>query len=103
MGTTALEEQSKFPSITREYNLLVPTDVKFADYKAEIENTSKKIIDIEVKDLYKGKGVKEGTTSQLIQITYNSFDETLTSEEVEAIERQWFEKITDKYKIALKG
>lgn len=103
MGTTALEEQSKFPSITREYNLLVPTDVKFADYKAEIENTSKKIINIEVKDLYKGKGVKEGTTSQLIQITYNSFDETLTSEEVEAIERQWFEKITDKYKIALKG
>lgn len=103
MGTTALEEQSKFPSITREYNLLVPTDVKFADYKAEIENTSKKIINIEVKDLYKDKGVKEGTTSQLIQITYNSFDETLTSEEVEAIERQWFEKITDKYKIALKG
>ena len=103
MGTTALEEQSKFPSITREYNLLVPTDVKFADYKAEIENTSNKIINIEVKDLYKGKGVKEGTTSQLIQITYNSFDETLTSEEVEAIERQWFEKITDKYKIALKG
>lgn len=103
MGTTALEEQSKFPSITREYNLLVPTDIKFADYKAEIENTSKKIINIEVKDLYKGKGVKEGTTSQLIQITYNSFDETLTSEEVEAIERQWFEKITAKYKIALKG
>ena len=103
MGTTALEEQSKFPSITREYNLLVPTDVKFADYKAEIEKTSNKIINIEVKDLYKGKGVKEGTTSQLIQITYNSFDETLTSEEVEAIERQWFERITATYKIVLKG
>ena len=103
MGTTPLEEQSKYPSITREYNLLVPNGVNFADYKADIEKTSNKIVEIETKDLYKGKGVKEGTTSQLLQITYNSFEETLTSDEVEAIERQWFEKINAKYKIVLKG
>ncbi len=103
MGTTALEEQSKFPSITREYNLLVPNDVKFVDYKTEIEKTSNKIVNIEVKDLYKGKGVKDGTTSQLIQIEYNSFDETMTSEDVEKIEKQWLEKISTAYKIVLKG
>lgn len=103
MGTTALEEQSKFPSIVREYNLLVPTSVKFADYQKEIENTSDKITNIDVKDLYKGKGVKEGTTSQLLQITYNSFDGTLTGEEVENIEKTWLEKIKQTFNIALKA
>lgn len=103
MGTTALEEQSKYPSITREYNLLVPNGVKFADYKEEVEKTSDKIVCIEVKDLYKGKGVKEGTTSQLLQITYNSFEETLTSEQVEKIEKAWLKTIEDKFKITMKA
>lgn len=86
-GRTPLEEQSKFQSIIREYNLLVPNGVKFSEYSKLIKEKSNLIREIEVKDIYNGKGVKENHSAILISVEYNNFDKTLVSEEVEVIEK----------------
>lgn len=90
MGTTAIEEVSKYPSILREYNFLVPTDEIFANYSQDIKVLSPYIKEISVKDIYKGKGVKDGFVSILLQIEYVSKDKTLTAEEVEEIEEKMY-------------
>lgn len=90
MGTTAIEEVSKFPSILREYNFLVPTDEVFDTYSKEIKSLSNYIKSIKVNDIYKGKGVKDGFISVLLEIEYGSNEKTLMAEEVEEIEARMY-------------
>lgn len=90
IDSTPIEEVSKYPSIVREYNFLVPTDAVFDRYSADIKNLSEYIRDIKVNDIYKGKGVKEGYVSVLLQIEYLSFEKTLLTEEVEDIEKNMY-------------
>ena len=101
-GRTALEVQSKFQSIIREYNLLVPNGVKFSDYSKEISKISPVIKEIIVNDIYNGKGVKENHSAILIQIEYSSLEKTLTFEEIETLEKQMLEKLKSNFNIELK-
>ncbi len=101
MGVTPLKAQSKFPSIVREYNLLVPDGVQYSDIKGVI-NKSSYVVDIQVRDIYKGKGVTQGTKSLLLQVEYNREDDTLTGEQVEQIEKEWLGLLDKNYKITLK-
>lgn len=102
MGSTAIEEVSKYPSITREYNFLVPTDAMFENYSKIIKATSEYIKDIKTKDIYKGKGVPEGFVSILLEIEYGSNEKTLTAEEVEQVESAMYLALDLQYHIRLK-
>lgn len=101
-NSTKIGQISKFPSIFREYNLLVENNKEFAKYAEDIKQISNTIVSLEVKDIYKGKGVKEDYTSVLIAIEYSSMDKTLSSEEIEEIEKQILDMLKQKYDIQLK-
>lgn len=101
-GRTPLETQSKFQSILREYNLLVPNGTKFIDYSKTIKEISPLIKEIIVEDIYNGKGVKENHSAILVQLEYSSLEKTLTFEEIEEIEKQMLEKLKSSFNIELK-
>jgi len=96
MGSTAIEEVSKFPSVVREYNFLVPTDAVFDEYSGEIKKLSDYIKSIKVNDIYKGKGVKDGYVSILLEIEYGSNLKTMTTEEVEDVESKMYSMLKAK-------
>ena len=102
MGSTAIEEVSKYPSVVREYNFLVPTDAKFEEYSKAIRGASEYIKNISIKDIYKGKGVTEGFVSVLLEIEYGSNEKTLTTEEVETAESAIYLALEVVYHIGLK-
>lgn len=102
MGVTPLENPSKFPSIEREYNILVKDGVQYADIKDVILNTSPFVKSIDLIDIYKGKGVKNGFVSLLLKIEYNNPEDTLASQDVESIESSWLLEVREKYDVRLK-
>lgn len=102
MGVTPLKPQSKFPSIVREYNLLVADGVEYKNIENVIYSVSNCVKSVYVCDIYRGKGVKEGTKSLLLQVEYNGDDETLTASEVEEMEKTWLNKLDKDYKVTLK-
>jgi len=101
-NNTEIGQISKFPSVFREYNLLVENTKKFAEYSQDIKNISDTIVNLEVKDIYKGKGVQDGYTSILIALEYSSMERTLSSEEIEEIENKMLAMLKEKYNIQLK-
>jgi phenylalanyl-tRNA synthetase beta chain len=96
IGSTAIENVSKYPSILREYNFLVPKDEIYAEYVKEIRDLSDYITSVKVNDIYKGKGVKDGFVSVLLEIEYSSMDKTLLTEEVEEIENKMYTKLKNR-------
>ncbi len=100
--STPVKQVSKFPSVVREYNFLVEKDKAYQDYSNEIVSTSPYITSIQVKDIYTGKGVKDGFISVLISLEYNSMEKTLSAEEIENIEKTMFTNLKNKYGIEIK-
>ena len=103
MGVTPLEKQSKFPSVVREYNLLVKDGTEYKQFSNVIKSQSSLIKSIQVKDIYRGKGVEKGYTAILIEIEYNDENETLTSTIVEDIENKWLNQLKNDFAITLKS
>ena len=103
MGVTPLGKQSKYPSIIREYNLLVKDGIEYQSIANLIKEQSQFIIGIQVKDIYRGKGVDKGYTALLLEIEYNDYNETLTSQRVEDIEKSWLSKLQSKFGVTLKA
>jgi phenylalanyl-tRNA synthetase beta chain len=101
--TTTLEEVSKYPSVVREYNLLVPNGALYKEYAKDIHAAANEIKQIDVIDLYKGKGVKEGYASVLISVEYVSNEKTLTAEEIERDEQAFLTVLKQKHQIELKA
>ena len=100
--STPVKQVSKFPSVVREYNFLVEKDKAYQDYSNEIVSTSPYITSIQEKDIYTGKGVKDGYVSVLISLEYNSMEKTLSAEEIENIEKTMFTNLKNKYGIEIK-
>lgn len=77
---------SRFPDSTRDIAMLIPEElaaVKIVEcIRAE---KSKEIEDVQIFDVYRGKGVPEGLKSIAVRIRYRSFERTLADEEISLI------------------
>ena len=93
---------SAFPSVTREYNLLVKNGVHFTDYSPLISGASDIIVSVKPRDVYVGIGVPKGFTSVLIRVEYNDPKRTLGFEEIASVEAKFLKSLADKYGIVLK-
>lgn len=85
-GKMKYKEISKFPSIKKDIALVVDKNIE-AD---KIINSAKKaagnkLENIEVFDVYDGKGIEEGKRSLAFSLTFTSYDKTLTDEEINPI------------------
>ena len=98
----SIEFDSDYPSVTREYNLLVKNGIHFTDYVSDIKGASDLIVNVSPRDVYTGIGVPKGFTSVLVRVEYNDPTRTLGFEEIADVEKKFLKALLDNHKITLK-
>ncbi|KAF2956412.1 phenylalanine--tRNA ligase subunit beta [Marinitoga sp. 38H-ov] len=88
----------EYPSMRRDYSMIVDEKITFFDIKNIILKVGKKLVeDIKIFDVYKGKNIGDGKTSLTITVIYRAKDRTLTDDEINRIA----EKTIDRLKMEL--
>lgn len=77
---------SKYPSVRRDLALIVKEEVTAEEIMACITNSAdvSTLQDIIIFDVYRGKGVDEGSKSIAVGIIFQNFTQTLTDSEIDA-------------------
>jgi phenylalanyl-tRNA synthetase beta chain len=77
------EPLPRFPSVERDFSLLLADGTKFSDVTKTIQSLGiKDISAIEATDLFRGKNVSAGQYSLLVRVTFQSREATLTEAQV---------------------
>jgi len=80
---------SKFPTVERDFSLVLPEEVPYATLAAAIRGLDlQELADFRPTDLFRGGAVAAGYYSLLLHITFQSQDHTLTGEEIDGFGRQ---------------
>ena len=89
-GKPKYKEISKFPSIKKDIALVVDKNVEAIALAKVIKKAcGNNLKDIEIFDVYEGKGIEDGKKSLAYSLTFSSQDKTLTDDEINPL----FEKI----------
>jgi phenylalanyl-tRNA synthetase beta chain len=76
---------SRFPEVRRDLAVLVDENIAVGEMLAAIKAvTSKLVTEIQIFDIYQGKGVAEGQKSVAFGLILQEFSRTLTDQEVDA-------------------
>jgi len=76
---------SKFPAVERDFSLVVPEAVTYAQLQAALQRlTREEIQSLRPVDLFRGGSIPAGHYSLLLRVTFQSPAHTLTSEEISA-------------------
>jgi phenylalanyl-tRNA synthetase beta chain len=77
------EPLPRFPSVERDFSLLLADGTKFSDVTKTIQSLGiKEISAIEATDLFRGKNVPVGKYSLLVRVTFQSREATLTDAQI---------------------
>jgi phenylalanyl-tRNA synthetase beta chain len=73
-----------FPGVDRDVALLLPRDLPARRVRETIEvSAGPNLVDLDVFDLYEGKGIPDGFRSVAFRLRYRSHERTLTDDDVE--------------------
>ena len=77
---------NKYPSVSRDISLVVSDSVSASDLIKSIKKVGGKLVkSVDVFDIYKGEHIAEGQKSISLNIIYESYENTLKTEEVNAL------------------
>jgi phenylalanyl-tRNA synthetase beta chain len=77
------EPLPRFPSVERDFSLLLTDGTKFSDVTKTIQSLGiKEISAIEATDLFRGKNVPPGKYSLLVRVTFQNREATLTDTQI---------------------
>src|SRR6266568_4373069 len=77
------EPLPRFPSVERDFSLLLADGTKFSDVTKSIQSLGiREISAIEATDLFRGKNVPAGKYSLLVRVTFQSREATLTDAQI---------------------
>jgi phenylalanyl-tRNA synthetase beta chain len=76
---------SQYPAIYRDISVVLAEGVKFSALQQLIKDKSSYIIDLRIVDIYKGKELIPGQNAFTLRVYYQSPQQTLTSQEVDAV------------------
>ncbi len=97
------KEISKFPNVSKDVAFVVSKDAKSADIEKIIRKAAgKRLINLEVFDVYEGVNVGEGKKSIAYSLTFNDKEKTLSDEEVLAVFNKVIEKVTTEYEATVR-
>ncbi|MCK9397109.1 MAG: phenylalanine--tRNA ligase subunit beta [Methylobacter sp.] len=86
---------SKYPSVRRDIALIVKEEVAVSEIINCIKGCAEQTLqDIVVFDIYRGKGVEEGSKSVALSLIIQDFSQTLTDSEIDAIFSGLLETLT---------
>ena len=93
-----LNEINKFPSVSRDISVLLNNNVLIKDLLADAKKLGGKLVnDAKIIDIYKGNNIKEGYSSVTVNINVESFDHTLSADEINDVYNKVFNGLNDKY------
>ncbi|OAA31869.1 phenylalanyl-tRNA synthetase subunit beta [Kosmotoga arenicorallina S304] len=82
---TVIEEMaiSPFPRVFRDLSLLIPYRSEFSEIEESIKkHGGENLASVKIMDIYKGKAIPDGYRSITVTLTFESFENTLTDEEI---------------------
>lgn len=80
---------SRFPSAVRDIAILVPREVKVAQVLNKIYDTGKELVrDVDLFDIYDGGELPAGKKNLAFHIIYQAEDRTMTSEEIDGLQKK---------------
>jgi len=94
---------SKYPSVRRDIALIVKEETAVSEIISCIKGCAEQTLqDITVFDVYRGKGVEEGSKSVALSLIMQDFSQTLTDSEIDAIFSRLLETLTTKISAKLR-
>ena len=72
-----------FPPARRDISFIIPFEVEYEKLAAVMRKASPLLSNVELFDVYQGKGVPEGKKSMAFHLTFLDHKKTLTDEDVE--------------------
>jgi phenylalanyl-tRNA synthetase beta chain len=94
---------SPFQPITRDFAFLVADSVEAESIIKAARSADKMIENIDVFDIYKGKGVEDGKKSVAINVTIQPKDKTLSDAEIDGLCKKIVETVISKCGASLRG
>ena len=94
---------SKYPSVRRDLALIVKEEIAVSEIINYIKDCAEPTLqDIVIFDVYRGKGVEEGSKSIALSLIIQDFSQTLTDSEIDAIFSGLLETLTTKISAKLR-
>jgi len=99
LSKLALEEQeyrpiSPYPAAVRDLAILVPREIRVEEVLNKIEIAGGELVrDIDLFDIYEGEELPAGKKNLAFHIIYQALDRTLTSEEIDGIQKEIIEAL----------
>jgi len=97
-----LKFESKFPAIIRQYNFICPKNIFSNEIINYIKIKNKLINKISIKDIYEDNNMSINEHSLLFEIEYRSPERTINSDEIELIENNLLNNLSEKFSIKIK-
>jgi phenylalanyl-tRNA synthetase beta chain len=87
---------SKFPSVRRDLALIVKEEVSVSEIINCIKSCDESTLqDIVIFDIYRGKGVEDGSKSVAVSLMLQDFSQTLTDSQIDAIFSRLLDTLTN--------
>ncbi len=102
LGAKIYKEGTKFPGVERDLAFVVSDKVLYNNIKVEIEKFDELIYRVELFDVYQGKNLEKGKRSLAFHVTYLSDEKTLTSEEVDELQKKLVKNLKDKFEAKIR-
>jgi phenylalanyl-tRNA synthetase beta chain len=96
------KEVGKFPSVVRDIAVVVSDMHSAESLFQEIKKSSPLVKDVEIFDVYRGKGIDEGKRSLAFRITYQVSNRTLTDKEVDEAKKVLETRISSKFQAQIR-
>ncbi|GMB10753.1 MAG: phenylalanine--tRNA ligase subunit beta [Candidatus Improbicoccus devescovinae] len=97
-----IEFESKFPSITRLYNLMVGKNIKSDSIIKIIKESSDLVVSCYVKDMYESREMTVNQIAILFEVLYGANECTLSNKDIKLIEDLFLKKLESNLDIHLK-
>ena len=94
---------SKFPTVSRDIAILINKDIPSSEIIALIKQTAKKLVDINIFDVYQGEKIDPNLKSIAISLEFQDTEKTLTGEDVDKFVNQILKRLDFTYQAKLRS
>ncbi len=95
---------SMLQPVSRDFAFVIDRDVKAGDVMRAAQSVDKKLItNVEIFDVYEGKGIEDGKKSYAVTLTLQPMEATLTDEEIEELSQKVVAEVEKKTGGVLRG
>ena len=98
VGKMKYKEYSKFPGVKKDLALIVEDKIPSQEIAIAIKKAAGNLLkEVEIFDVYTGKGIEEGKKSLAYSLTFEAQERTLIDEEINQILQKVMEQLEKKY------